>query len=85
MGSPLAAALPHLEARAERLRPLAALLGEKRSRGSLDADLQDLASSFVHMHANRVLRSAQRAHEAVLYDFLWHLDEARRARLTEAP
>jgi thiopeptide-type bacteriocin biosynthesis protein len=85
-GSPLAAALPHLAIRAERLRPLARLLGEKRSRGSRDRGLEDLAASFAHMHANRVLRSAQRAHEAVLYDFLWHLDEARRARgLTGAP
>jgi hypothetical protein len=35
------------------------------------------------MHVNRLVRSAPRAHEAVLYDFLWQLDRARRARVRE--
>lgn len=32
--------------------------------------LSDLAAAFLHMHANRILRSDQRQQELVLYDFL---------------
>ena len=32
------------------------------------------------MHVNRFIRSAQRAHELVLYDFLYLLYESRAAR-----
>ena len=32
------------------------------------------------MHVNRIIRSAQRAHELVLYDFLYLLYESRAAR-----
>ena len=32
------------------------------------------------MHVNRLLRSAQRAHEMVLYDFLTRLYESKLAR-----
>jgi thiopeptide-type bacteriocin biosynthesis protein len=77
--SPLAAAIPCVAARSMRLRPLAAELRSRAAAGRLGASIEELASSFVHMHANRILRSAARAHEAVLYDFLWHLDESRRA------
>jgi thiopeptide-type bacteriocin biosynthesis protein len=37
-----------------------------------------------HMHANRLLRSDQRRHELVLYDFLCRLCDARAARAREA-
>ena len=36
--------------------------------------------SLLHMHVNRMLRSAQREHELVLYDFLVQLYASRRAR-----
>ena len=42
--------------------------------------LAELAPSYLHMHANRLLRSAQRAQELVLYDFLARLEESRAAR-----
>jgi len=32
------------------------------------------------MHVNRIIRSAQRAHEMVLYDFLYLLYESKAAR-----
>ncbi len=32
------------------------------------------------MHINRMIRSAARAHELVLYDFLYQLHESRAAR-----
>jgi hypothetical protein len=39
-----------------------------------------LAPSYLHLHANRVLRSAQRVQEMVLYDFLARLYDSRSAR-----
>jgi thiopeptide-type bacteriocin biosynthesis protein len=78
--SPLAVALPHLAERSERVKPL---VTELRGRvATLSASLENLAASFVHMHVNRLIRSAPRAHEAVLHHFLWHLDRSRRARVS---
>jgi len=41
--------------------------------------MTSLAGSFLHLHANRVLRAAARAQELVLYDFLARLYESRLA------
>jgi thiopeptide-type bacteriocin biosynthesis protein len=40
----------------------------------------DLAGSLLHMHANRLLRSEQRAQELVLYDFLARIYDSEVAR-----
>ena len=40
----------------------------------------ELSPSYIHMHVNRLLRSVQRAHEVVLYDFLTRLYESQIAR-----
>jgi class I lanthipeptide synthase len=45
-------------------------LVERDRQGRLAVPVAELAKSFIHMHANRCLRSAPRAHELVLYDFL---------------
>ena len=66
--------------RSEVVRPLAARLRTLDAKGSLTASFDDLASSFAHMHVNRLLRSSQRAHELVLYDLLDRLYVARAAR-----
>jgi thiopeptide-type bacteriocin biosynthesis protein len=42
--------------------------------------LPEVAMSFAHMHANRLLRSAQRAQELVLYEMLDRLYASRAAR-----
>ena len=42
--------------------------------------LAELAMSFAHMHVNRLLRSAQRAQELVLYEMLDRLYTSRAAR-----
>jgi len=52
------------------------------SAGNLSVDIPDLLSSYAHMHVNRLIRSAQRAHELVLYDFLFQLYESQLARNT---
>jgi thiopeptide-type bacteriocin biosynthesis protein len=45
-------------------------LRELERRGRLGVPFGSLAASYVHMHVNRVLRSSQREHEAVIYHFL---------------
>jgi len=78
--SELAPALEILRQRSERNAPIVEELRELERAGRLNQPLTDLASSYVHMHVNRFVRSAQRAHELVLYDFLYLLYESRAAR-----
>jgi thiopeptide-type bacteriocin biosynthesis protein len=61
---------------AHAARRLSALASERR----LTRPLADIAGSLLHMHANRLLRSDQRAHELVLYDFLTRIYESQIAR-----
>jgi hypothetical protein len=62
----------------EALRKLRALAAE----GELEADIADLASSFSDVHVNRLMRLSQRAHELVLYDFLFQIYDGKIARKT---
>jgi thiopeptide-type bacteriocin biosynthesis protein len=75
--------LPGLEVlhrRSARLRPLLRELRRWEREGKLDAPVTNIVMSYVHMFANRLLRSAARAHELVLYDFLSRLYESRLAQ-----
>ena len=36
----------------------------------LSRDVEDIASSYVHMHVNRLMRSEPHSHELVIHDFL---------------
>lgn len=78
--SELAPALEVLHRRSGRNAPIVQELRELERAGRLVPSLADIASSYVHMHVNRIIRSAQRAHELVLYDFLYLLYESRAAR-----
>jgi lantibiotic biosynthesis protein len=78
--SELAPALAVLHRRSERLAPVCAELRAREGAGRLNQSIADLAPSFIHMHVNRLIRSAGRAHELVLYDFLYQLHESRAAR-----
>ncbi|HEY0511506.1 MAG TPA: lantibiotic dehydratase [Thermoanaerobaculia bacterium] len=78
--SELAPALAVLRQRSERSVPIVDELLELQRESRLNQTLADLAPSYVHMHVNRIIRSAQRAHEMVLYDFLYLLYESRAAR-----
>ncbi|HKI06526.1 MAG TPA: lantibiotic dehydratase [Thermoanaerobaculia bacterium] len=82
--SDLAPALAVLHRRSERLAPIVAELRERESAGRLTHSVADLAPSYVHMHINRMIRSAARVHELVLYDFLYQLYESRAARERKA-
>lgn len=69
-----------LRRRSERIMTIGAELRRRAERGSLDASPTDLAPSYVHMYINRLLRSAQRAQELIIYDYLRRLYASQRAR-----
>lgn len=48
--------------------------------GALSAPLDDIARAWIHMTCNRLLRSAHRAQEVVLYDLLSRAYDSLRAR-----
>lgn len=66
--------------RSERLRPLIAEFRSLEETGRLTASLEEAAGGFVHMHLNRMLQSAHRKQELVLYDFLARLYRSRIAK-----
>jgi thiopeptide-type bacteriocin biosynthesis protein len=75
--------LPGVEAlrvRSERMRAPLDELWALEAAGKLAVTRASLAASLVHMHLNRLVRSAPRAHELVLYDFLVRLYRSRLAR-----
>ncbi len=76
----LAPGLAVLRRRSDRLAPLIRDLEACGKDGRLTQPLASIARSYVHMHVNRMLRSAQRAQEFVLYDFLARVYESRAAR-----
>jgi thiopeptide-type bacteriocin biosynthesis protein len=78
--SPLAPALEVFQRRSRASAPIVEELKRREAEGRLTASMADMASSFVHMFVNRMVRSAARAHEVVLYDFLHQLHESREAR-----
>jgi hypothetical protein len=59
-------------------------LRSRAEAGRLSVPLTGLAASFLHMHANRILRSAHRAQELVLYDREIKLYEATHETAAEA-
>jgi thiopeptide-type bacteriocin biosynthesis protein len=77
---PLAPGLEILQRRSTRLRPIVAKLKALEKDDQLTIPLTEIAPSYVHMFVNRMLRSAQRANEVVLYDFLARLYQSRLAR-----
>jgi thiopeptide-type bacteriocin biosynthesis protein len=81
--SPLDMGLLALRRRSARIARASAELRELADRGELTVPLTDLAASLVHMHVNRSLRSAQRAHELVLYELLDRLYSSRAARASD--
>jgi lantibiotic biosynthesis protein len=78
--SQLAPALEILHRRSERWAPIIAELKSLEGAGRLTQTIAEMAPSYVHMFVNRMIRAAARAHELVLYDFLYQLLEQRAAR-----
>jgi class I lanthipeptide synthase len=78
--SELAAGLAILKRRSERHAPLIAELRRLEQARRLTIPMTQIAPSLIHMHLNRLIRSAQRAHELVLYDLLAAIYDSRAAR-----
>jgi thiopeptide-type bacteriocin biosynthesis protein len=85
-GSPaeLDAVVAALVKRSRAARPIAQAFRHLDDRGSLGCSLEELALSLMHMWINRVVRSAHRAQEVVLYDFLDRLYHSQLARAAGA-
>lgn len=73
-----------LQQRSRQLQPIIAHLLHAEAQGQLAAPLREIARSYLHMHANRLLRSLQRQQELVLYDLLARHYEALAARGSNA-
>ncbi len=80
-GSSVAACTAALDQRSRRVQPLAAGLRALQRLGRLSDGVDTLATSFVHLHLNRLLSTAHRAQELVVYDTLLRVERSRRARL----
>jgi len=77
---PIALAAQAFARRSERLAPVVAKLQLLSQKGLLTTGINDLASSYVHMFVNRLIRSSANAHEFVLHDFLFRLYDGQMAR-----
>jgi lantibiotic biosynthesis protein len=76
----LAASLQALHQRSIALASVTQDLRALADAGRLSVDLSELAMSLAHMHVNRMLRSAQRAQELVLYELLDRAYSSQAAR-----
>lgn len=83
-GHPLDPGFEVLARRSLTISPVADELSSRARAGRLTSSVPELASHFLHMHANRMLRAEQRAQELVLYDFLLRLYESEGARARRA-
>jgi lantibiotic biosynthesis protein len=87
-GDPESSFAPALDVLGRRSHANAPILEELRrleAAGKLQGRLADMAVSLAHMHVNRFIRSAARAHEMVLYDFLFQTHRSRAARARKRP
>jgi len=82
---PLGPGFAALGRRSERSAPVMAELRRAAGERRLTIPIADLARSYLHLHANRLLRSDQRRQELVLYDFLYRLYDGQAARARTAP
>jgi thiopeptide-type bacteriocin biosynthesis protein len=80
----LAPGLKALRHRSLRLAPSIAKLRRLAHSGRLPVTMTDVAMSYAHMHINRLLRSAQRAQELVLYELLDRFYAAQAGRRTSS-
>ncbi|MDQ3982854.1 MAG: lantibiotic dehydratase [Actinomycetota bacterium] len=74
------AGMAALRRRSSMLAPHVASYRRLDASGELTSPLGEIVMSFTHMHVNRLLRSAHRAQELVLYDLLVRLYASLAAR-----
>jgi thiopeptide-type bacteriocin biosynthesis protein len=73
-------AIAALDLYAERLKTIRQELERQQQAARLTVAIPELAGSYVHMHLNRLFRSAANAQEMVLYDYLARTYDSRMAR-----
>jgi thiopeptide-type bacteriocin biosynthesis protein len=78
---PLAPGISVLAERSERIAATVAELRDLRAAGRLDAPLNEIVGSHVHMWLNRLCRSENRFQEYVTYALLARVLQARAARV----
>ena len=78
--SPKAPGIAILTRRSYQLAPIVTELRACQQAGLLSRPLSALAQSYIHMYINRLLPSAQRAQELVLYELLLRLYDSQPAR-----
>jgi thiopeptide-type bacteriocin biosynthesis protein len=76
----LTAGLEALELRSRASFPILEEMRRLQARGELTRHLESIAHSLIHMYCNRLLRSAQRTQEFVIYEFLARLYDSELAR-----
>ncbi len=79
-GHSLAPGIAVLRRRSDALAPLVAKLHEAAGAGRLTKPLSEILASYLHIHANRLLRSAHRQQELVIYDLLTRHYDSLQAR-----
>lgn len=80
LGDPVAQGIATLRERTKRLRPLFIEIEQLDAEVGLTTSLEAMLGSFIHMSVNRLLSSAQREQEMVIYHFLVRLYESRIAQ-----
>jgi thiopeptide-type bacteriocin biosynthesis protein len=83
--SSLAPGLEILGERSRALQPIGDELARLDSEERLTTPRTSIAASLLHMHLNRLLRGNNTAQEAVIYDFLTRLYEAREQTAVALP
>jgi thiopeptide-type bacteriocin biosynthesis protein len=77
---PLATGIEILHQRSRNLARVVAELQSTERKDGLSVSISMLMPSYLHMHANRLLRSAQREQELVIYDLLTRFYESQARR-----
>ncbi len=73
--------LSHIFEYMKKSQPIIRAIVELSLKGSLEIPLNNLLSSLVHMHFNRLFRTKQRMHELVIYYFMNKYYTSQAARI----
>jgi thiopeptide-type bacteriocin biosynthesis protein len=66
--------------RSARIAQIAKSLNETARRGGLHNSVENLLSSYLHLHVNRVMRSNAQTSELIVYDFLCRVYDSQLGR-----
>ena len=73
-----------LDRRSARLAPVIAALKRHEKKGRLAVSLRELLPEYIHMHTNRLLRTAHVKQEFAIYDLMSRHFESQRMRARDA-